>query len=65
MVILQNIGLLVMRFDRSIRGALCKRCISHHFWRCQVLNLLFGWWGVISFFFTLIALPANLFVYLG
>jgi len=30
-----------------------------------LITLFFGWWGIISFFFTLVALPMNLVSYLG
>lgn len=48
----QNIGLLVVRFSRSVEGSLCKSCIHKHFWRMTATTLFLGWWGTISFFVT-------------
>lgn len=46
----QNVGMLVMRTQKSVRGQLCKSCIHKFFWRYTSMNLLVGWWGTISFF---------------
>ena len=46
----QNIGALVMRVHKSIKGNLCKRCIHKHFWSFTAVNMTLGWWGMISFF---------------
>lgn len=48
----QNIGALVLRFHQSMDGQLCKRCIHKTFWRMTAINLVVGWWGVISFIVT-------------
>jgi len=56
----QNIGLLVMRFPKTLSGALCKPCISRVFWEYTLISLFLGWWGVISFFVTLVAIPSNI-----
>jgi hypothetical protein len=48
----QNIGALFMRFSTSIKGNLCKYCINHYFWSFTGTTLVYGWWGVISFFVT-------------
>ena len=61
----QNVGALVMHFHRSVNGDFCKPCIQKYFWHMTLITLFLGWWGVISFFFTLFILPANVFVYLG
>ena len=55
----QNIGVLVMRFSRTTEGLLCKPCIDATFIRSSAISALFGWWGVISFFYTLFTLPLN------
>ncbi|CAN5791329.1 hypothetical protein BH09MYX1_BH09MYX1_47070 [soil metagenome] len=55
----QNVGVLVMRFHRSVGGYLCKFCIDKHFFRMTGITLLFGWWGMISFVISLISIPAN------
>jgi hypothetical protein len=62
---MQNVGVIVMRFPKTVRGDLCKRCISSCFWRMTTITFFFGWWGVISFFHSLIAIPANIVAYLG
>jgi hypothetical protein len=61
----QNIGLLVLRLHKSMGGNLCKDCINKHFWPMTLITFFFGWWGVISFFFTLFTLPNNIIRYLG
>jgi hypothetical protein len=48
----QNIGALVMRFHKSIKGNLCKSCLHKRFWEFTLTNLLLGWWGVISLVVT-------------
>ena len=44
----QNIGALVMRFRRSIKGELCKGCIHSNFWSMTMTTLCIGWLGTIS-----------------
>jgi hypothetical protein len=61
----QNMGLLIVRRSRSIRGNLCKHCAHDYFWQFTTVTLFMGWWGVISFFVTLFNLPANIIAYLG
>src|SRR5262249_16346935 len=48
----QNIGAIVLRFSKSIKGELCKGCIDKHFWEFTLITLALGWWGGISFFLT-------------
>lgn len=55
----QNIGVLVMRFHRTVGGYLCKFCIDKAFFRMTGITLLFGWWGVISLVVSLISIPMN------
>ncbi|APR87977.1 hypothetical protein A7982_13326 [Minicystis rosea] len=62
---MQNVGLLVTRFPKTVQGQLCKRCISSCFWRMTTISFFFGWWGVISFFYTLVSIPVNIVNYLG
>jgi hypothetical protein len=62
---MQNVGVLVIRFPKEVRGLLCKRCISSCFWSMTTITFFFGWWGVISFFYTLVSIPNNIFNYLG
>jgi hypothetical protein len=61
----QNIGVLIMRFQKVMRGNLCRRCISKYFWEYTLITAAAGWWGVISFFYTLYILPANTITFLG
>jgi len=44
----QNIGALVVRFRRSIKGELCKGCIHSNFWSMTMTTLCVGWLGTIS-----------------
>lgn len=60
----QNIGALVMRFSKSVQGNLCKSCIHKHFWEFTGINLLLGWWGMISFVVTPFFVLNNTFRYL-
>lgn len=60
----QNIGALVIRFSRSIKGNICVACAEHFFWRFTGMTLIFGWWGVISFFLTPLILISNLWNYI-
>ncbi len=56
----ENVGLLVMRFRRSIKGNLCKHCIDRCFWDFTGKTFLLGWWGSISFILTPFILLNNL-----
>src|SRR5438874_1688311 len=47
-----NIGALVLRFSKSIKGSLCKSCIHKYFWQFTLIDLTAGWWGMISFIIT-------------
>src|SRR5262249_30266434 len=59
-VLMQNIGALVVRFHKILRGRLCRECIRENFYKMTAITVLLGWWGVISFFFTLVAIPTNI-----
>lgn len=61
----QNIGALLVRFHRAIKGNLCKSCINKYFWKFTLINLTLGWWGTISFFLTPFFILNNLIRYLG
>jgi hypothetical protein len=63
--LMQNIGVVVVRFPKTLRGLLCKPCITSKFWSFTLITLFFGWWGVISFFYTLVAIPTNLINFIG
>ena len=56
-----NIGLVLLRFTRVDEGFYCQQCFSSVCWKHQVTNLTVGWWGLMSFFTTLVLLPTNAF----
>lgn len=60
----QNIGAVILRFHRKVEGYLCAECIEKYFWQMTGITLLFGWWGIISFFSTPFILLINLVNYL-
>jgi hypothetical protein len=55
----QNIGALVLRFSKSYRGNLCKRCAHKFFWQASATTLFLGPWGMISLVLTPIFLINN------
>jgi hypothetical protein len=57
----QNIGMLIMRTSKSVKGELCKVCINKHFWEFTLITAVAGWWGMISLFLTPIFLANNVF----
>lgn len=57
----ENIGMLVMRKSKSIKGNLCKHCINYYFWNMTGKTMLLGWWGTISLFVTPFILLNNIF----
>jgi hypothetical protein len=61
----QNIGVVIVRLTKSIKGHLCKDCIDKHFWQYTAITLFLGWWGIISFFTTPFILLNNIIRYLG
>jgi hypothetical protein len=61
----QNIGVLIMRFSKSIKGDLCKSCVHHYFWELTMMSMLLGWWGIISFFLNIFFIGNNVIRYLG
>lgn len=56
----QHTGMLVLWIHRSIKGKLCKSCISRHFWEMTTSTMCLGWWGMISFIITPICLINNI-----
>lgn len=56
----QQIGALIVRFEKRVEGRLCKACIDRYFWQFTPTTALLGWWGAISFFVTPIYLATNL-----
>jgi hypothetical protein len=63
--LMQNVGAIILRFPRTISGQLCKFCIDKYFFRFTAITLIGGWWGIISFFYSLVAIPSNVFQWLG
>lgn len=61
----QNIGALVMRFSRSVKGQLCRRCIDKNFWSMTGTTLVAGWWGVLSFCVTPVFIVNNVVRFIG
>jgi hypothetical protein len=61
----QNIGLIVMRLHRSLKGSVCPKCSSKHFWQMTLATLVGGWWGIISFFVTPFILLTNVIQFLA
>jgi hypothetical protein len=62
--LMRNIGVLVIRFPRTLSGLLCRHCVDKYFWEYTAVTMFLGWWGLISFVYTLIALPTNFVGYL-
>ena len=64
-VFYQNIGALIVRFEKKIKGNLCKSCIKKYFWQFTFLTFILGWWGARSFVLTLYYIPNNIIRYIG
>ncbi len=60
----QNVGMLVMREYKQVKGNLCKKCINKTFWRFTLVTLAVGWLGVISFFVAIYFIVSNVIYYL-
>ena len=61
----QNIGALVVRFSKEVKGNLCKKCIHSHFWSMTLINLSIGWFGTISIVLAPIFSIINIVQYLS
>ena len=61
----QNIGALVVRFHKSVKGNVCPACAKKHFQELTLITLVGGWWGVISFIMTPFILVNNVLQYLS
>jgi hypothetical protein len=46
----QNVGALVVRFHKRMKGNLCKRCIHKTFWKYTLTTTAIGWCGTVSLF---------------
>lgn len=61
----QNIGALVLRFSKSMKGHLCKDCIKKYFWEFTLVNITVGWLGLISLIIAPIYTVMNIFHFLS
>jgi hypothetical protein len=61
----QNIGMLVARRWKRVKGNLCRRCVHRHFWSMTSTTLAVGWLGTISICVTPFILLNNIFRYFG
>jgi hypothetical protein len=61
----QNIGALVVRFGKTYRGNLCKRCMHKFFWQSSLTTLFLGPWGMVSLVVTPFFLINNIARYLA
>ncbi len=57
----QNIGMLVLRSSKNVKGELCKTCINRYFWEFTLITAVVGWWGMISMIVTPLFLANNVF----
>lgn len=57
----ENVGMIIMRQHRSVKGNFCKSCIDYYFWNLTGKTMLLGWWGTISFIVTPFILLNNFF----
>ncbi|HEV8378271.1 MAG TPA: hypothetical protein VGQ99_05380 [Tepidisphaeraceae bacterium] len=61
----QNIGALVVRFSKEVKGNLCKPCVHANFWKMTLVNLTIGWLGTISIVLAPIFTIINIVQYLA
>jgi hypothetical protein len=61
----QNVGMLVMRTHRTVRGNLSKGCIHEKFWKMTGITVAVGWLGTISFILAPIFVVNNIVRYLS
>src|SRR5580658_6383697 len=61
----QNVGALVMRFHRQIRGRLCKSCVHKKYWQMTGRTLAVGWLGFVSLVIAPIFIVSNTIRYLA
>lgn len=61
----QNIGMIVVRKHKSVKGFLCKNCIDYFFWEFTGKTIILGWWGTISFIITPFILLNNLITHIS
>jgi hypothetical protein len=61
----QNIGMIVERKEKHIKGYFCRRCASEFFLQYTGITLILGWWGIISFFVAGAFIIINIIYYLN
>ncbi len=54
-----NIGMVVMRRVEWTEGQMCQGCLVRTYLKHTGLNLVLGWWGMISFIMTIVFLVGN------
>lgn len=59
----ENVGLLIMRLHKNVKGLLCFDCQKDIFWKFTIKTLVLGWWGIISFIVTPFILLNNIIRY--
>ncbi|HET6247872.1 MAG TPA: hypothetical protein VFE47_09250 [Tepidisphaeraceae bacterium] len=56
----QNIGALIVRFNSSAKGNMCKRCVHAQFWKRTLVTAGIGWFGTLSFIIAPIFVIMNI-----
>jgi hypothetical protein len=56
----QNIGAIVIRFQRKVSGQLCTDCVDRHFWKMTGTTFAIGWLGLVSLIVTPFFLVLNI-----
>src|ERR1044071_83811 len=60
----QNMGFLIMRTHKSIKGNMCKKCINKYFFEFTLITIGIGWLGMISLIIAPIYVINNIVRYL-
>jgi hypothetical protein len=56
--------MIFIRWEKSIKGYLCKSCITGYFWEYTLASLALGWWGFISLMANPLIILNNVFRFL-
>ena len=46
----EQMGAVIVRQHNYVQGNFCKRCFNREFLKRTSVTVIFGWWGIISFF---------------
>lgn len=57
----QNIGLVILRQEKTISGRMCKRCCNKNFWNYSFITLFVGWLSPLSLILAPIYLLFNIY----